>query len=243
LLSFFFLSLSCGGTAPTSTNVDLNEMVLIPAGEFIMGSDINWMEAPQHTAYTDAYRIDKYEVSVSEYAKFVRETGHRGPKYWFRTGGQPVPGAELMPVVNVDYYDACAYCECEGKRLPTEAEWEKAARGVDGRNYPWGNEWKPDYANTWEKGPHRGSAVNAYPQGASPYGVLNMGGNVWEWTSSWFVNYPGAETPFDFTGTDVVLKGGSWLDFADSTRPAGRKDFTPYIRFNTVGFRCAKDAG
>jgi len=207
-----------------------------------MGSDMNWMEAPQHTAYTDAYWIDKYEVSVSEYAKFVRETGHRAPKYWFRTGGEPGPGADMLPVVYVDYYDACAYCESQGKRLPTEAEWEKAARGTDGRNYPWGNEWNPDYTNTWEKGPHRRSAVDAYAQGASPYGVMNMGSNVWEWTSSWFINYPGAETAFDFTGTDIVLKGGSWLDFADSTRPAGRKDFTPYIRFNTIGFRCAKDA-
>ena len=242
LLSFFMLTLSCGRGAPSPTNIDLDEMVLIPAGEFIMGSDINWMEAPQHNAYTDAYRIDKYEVSVSKYAEFVRATGHREPKYWFRSGGQAGPGSDMLPVVYVDYDDACAYCESQGKRLPTEAEWEKAARGTDGRNYPWGNEWDASRANTWEKGPHRRSAVNEYSQGESPYGVMNMGGNVWEWTSSWFVNYPGAETPFDLTGTDMVLKGGSWLDFADSTRPAGRKDFTPYIRFNTIGFRCAKDA-
>jgi formylglycine-generating enzyme required for sulfatase activity len=236
------LCLSCGGAGTSQAqDIDLEEMILIPEGEFIMGSEVNWKESPQHMAYTDAFWIDKYEVTVSEYKKFVDETGHRVPKYWFRMGGNPKPDSEMLPIVYVDYYDACAYCEWEGKRLPTEAEWEKAARGIDGRVYPWGNEWDPAYANTWEKGSHRRMPVNAYPHGASPYGVLNMGGNVWEWTSSWLISYPGADMEFDFTGTDIVLKGGSWLDFADSTRPARRHEFTPYISYNTVGFRCVKD--
>jgi formylglycine-generating enzyme required for sulfatase activity len=245
ILTCMLLALSCGqAEVPSPDNVDLDEMVFVPSGEFIMGSDLNWKEEPQHIAYTDAFWIDKYEVTLSEYAKFINATGHRPPKsiYWLRTGTH-APGSELLPVVYVDYYDACAFCEWEGKRLPTEAEWEKAARGTDGRTYPWGNDWNPDYANTWEKGPHKRSPVNAYPQGASPYGALNMGGNVWEWTSSWFVNHPGAEFEFDFTGTDMVLKGGSWLDFADSTRPARRNEFTPFIRFNTLGFRCVKEEG
>ncbi len=236
------VSCAGGGNQQPSKDFDVDEMVYVPAGEFIMGSDNNWKEEPQHIASTGAYFIDKYEVTVEEYAEFIRDTGHRAPKYWFRNGGKPGKGTDLLPVVYVDYYDACAYCEWEGKRLPTEAEWEKAARGTDGRNFPWGDEWNPHYTNTWEKGPHRRAQVNAYPKGASPYGAFNMGGNVWEWTSSWLVNYPGADTSFDFTGTDMVLKGGSWLDFADSTRPAERHEFTPYIRYNTVGFRCAKDA-
>ncbi len=235
--------LSCGkqGTHVPPADLDLDEMVLVPAGEFVMGSDMNWKEEPAHTEYTKAFRIDKYEVTVSEYAHFVCDTGHRVPKYWLRRDGKPGVGSELLPVVYVDYDDACAYCEWEGKRLPTEAEWEKAARGTDGRNFPWGDDWNPDYANTWEKGAHRRAPVYAYPEGASPYGALNMGGNVWEWTSSWLVNYPASELEFDFVGSDLVLKGGSWLDFADSTRPARRHEFTPTIRYNTVGFRCVKD--
>lgn len=235
--------LSCGkpGVSPPPADLDLDEMVLVPAGEFIMGSDMNWKEEPGHTEYTDAFRIDKYEVTVEEYARFVKDTGHRVPKYWIRRDGEPGTDTELLPVVYVDYYDACAYCEWEGKRLPTEAEWEKAARGTDGQNFPWGDEWNPKYANTWEKGRHRRGPVYEYPEGASPYGALNMGGNVWEWTSSWLVNYPGAGTEFNFADTDIVLKGGSWLDFADSTRPARRNEFTPTVRYNTVGFRCVKD--
>jgi formylglycine-generating enzyme required for sulfatase activity len=242
IISAFPIALSCGGPAPAPAgDIDLDEMVFVPAGEFIMGSDRHWKEEPSHAEYTDAFWIDKYEVTVSEYGEFVEATGHRAPKYWFRRGGKPGEEAGLLPVVYVDYYDACAYCEWEGKRLPTEAEWEKAARGDDGGVYPWGDAWDADYANTWDKGPHRRAPVNAYPQGASPYGALNMGGNVWEWTSSWLVNYAGAGMEFDFTGTDIVVKGGSWLDFADSTRPAGRYEVTPYIRFNTIGFRCVKD--
>lgn len=234
--------MSCAYADAPSGDVDLDEMILIPAGEFILGSELNWKEEPPHTEYTDAFYIDKYEVTVSEYARFVDATGHRVPKYWVRRGGKPGPDSELLPVVYVDYFDACEYCEWEGKRLPTEAEWEKAARGTDGRNYPWGDAWNPNYANTWEKGSHRRANVNTYPKGVSPYGVYNMGGNVWEWTSSWLVSYPGAGIEFDYTGTDMVLKGGSWLDFADSTRPARRHESTPYVRYNTVGFRCAKDA-
>ncbi len=237
------LAFSCGGRASAPPgDIDLDEMVFIPAGEFIMGSELNWKESPPHTEYTDAFWIDKYEVTVSEYLRFIEATGHRAPKYWFRNGGKPNPESMMLPVVYVDYFDACAYCEWEGKRLPTEAEWEKAARGDDGRDYPWGDAWDPSYANTWEKGAHRRAPVYDYPRGASPYGALNMGGNVWEWTSSWLKNYPGSEIEFVFTGTDIVLKGGSWLDFAESTRPSGRQEFTPYVRFNTVGFRCAKDA-
>jgi formylglycine-generating enzyme required for sulfatase activity len=237
------LTLSCGnGDTSPPAGLDLDEMVFVPAGEFIMGSDLHWKEDPPHTEYTDAYWIDKYEVTVSEYLKFIEATGHRAPKYWFRNDGKPNPKSMLLPVVYVDYFDACAYCEWEGKRLPTEAEWEKAARGTDGRDYPWGDTWDPEYANTWEKGAHRRTPVYDYPEGASPYGALNMGGNVWEWTSSWLTSYEGSQTEFDFTDSDMVLKGGSWLDFADSTRPARRHEFTPTVRYNTVGFRCVKDA-
>jgi serine/threonine protein kinase len=170
------------------------EMVLVPAGEFLIGSDprkdkdARDAEQPQHTLYLPDYHLAKTLVTNAQYAAFVQDTGHNQPEHW--TQGKPPGGKEDHPVVNVSWYDGIVYCrwlsEVTGKpyRLPSEAEWEKGARGSDGRIYPWGNQWDAERCNA-DKGLQGDTTpVGAYPKGASPYGLLDMAGNVWEWTRS-----------------------------------------------------------
>jgi formylglycine-generating enzyme required for sulfatase activity len=184
------------------------ETVLIPAGTFLMGTSdeqaarilavdgddweeyLGWQQ-PQHEVYLSAYRIGRYPVTNMEYWAFVKATGHEPPRAW--PGSVFEDGAANLPAGYVTYADAVAYCawlsRATGKRyrLPTEAEWEKAARGTDGRFYPWGNEWDPDVLNSKEAGPGRLTDVGTYsPGGDSPYGAADMAGNLWEWTSDWF---------------------------------------------------------
>lgn len=161
------------------------ELVSIPAGSFLYGED----KQPRETA---AYQIGKYPITNKQYQTFVEATGHPKPAYW--ENGIP-PGKEDHPVVNVSWHDAKAFCtwlaEATGMpyRLPTELEWEKAARGMDGREYPWGGHFDFAKANTWSSTIHDTSPVDAYPKGVSPYGVLDMAGNVWEWTEdTWNIN-------------------------------------------------------
>ena len=170
------------------------EMIPIPAGEFLMGSDPRKdkdafdSEQPQHTLYLPDYYIAKTPVTNAQYAAFVR-SGYPPPALW---GGwqQPPRGKGDHPVVRVTWHDAIAYCrwlaEMTGKsyRLPSEAEWEKGARGSDGRIYPWGNRWDASRCNTYPGGPGDTTPVGTYPQGASPYGLLDMAGNVWDWCST-----------------------------------------------------------
>ena len=177
------------------------EMILIPAGEFLMGSDpskdkqAQKNEQPQHRLSLSDYYIAKTPVTNAQYEAFVKATGHRQPNHW--GNGQPPKDEADHPVVYVYWKDAVAYCrwlaEATGKpyRLPTEAEWEKAARGPDGRIYPWGNEWDSKRCNTAEGGKRSTTPVGAYPAGASPYGVLDMAGNVWEYCATkWGKPYP-----------------------------------------------------
>jgi formylglycine-generating enzyme required for sulfatase activity len=170
------------------------ELILIPAGEFLMGSDpqedqyAKKHEQPQHTMYLPDYYLAKTPVANAQYAAFVEATDHERPGHW--KGGKPARGKEDHPVVQVSWHDAVAYCnwltEVTGKayRLPSEAEWEKGARGTDGRIYPWGNQWDSERCNSGQGGPGGTTPVGAYPEGASPYGLLDMAGNVWEWTRS-----------------------------------------------------------
>ena len=229
------------------------ELVHVPAGPFTMGSaDIDDAN-PVHTIDLPEYWIGKYPVTNEEYARFVRATGHPAPyvsESWAQPynwqGNNPPKGREKHPVVLVSWHDAVAYCrwlsEMTGKlyRLPTEAEWEKAARGTDGREYPWGNQWDARRANTSEGDAGSTTPVGQYPQGASPYGALDMAGNVWEWCSSLYQPYPyqaddGREDPS--ASDSRVLRGGSWNYDRDGTHCAFRDWYNPAYR-GSIGFRC-----
>jgi formylglycine-generating enzyme required for sulfatase activity len=212
------------------------ELVLIPPGEFTMGSGKgHGDEKPVHKVYLDAFYIGKYPITNVQYKRFVEATRRRAPRHW--SGGRIPEGKENHPVVMVSWYDARAYCKWlaeetgEIVRLPTEAEWEKAARGTDGRLYPWGNEFDGDRCNTWESDIRDTTAVGEYsPRGDSPYGAADMAGNVWEWMSSLYKDYPynpddGRENP-EANGSRV-LRGGSFYGDRDLARVPCRSSVDP----------------
>jgi formylglycine-generating enzyme required for sulfatase activity len=230
------------------------ETVLIPAGEFLMGSepredgDARSDELFRHAVYLPDYFMARTPVTNAQYAVFVEAAGRKPPAHW--KDSRPPQGKVDHPVVWVSWYDAMAYCkwlaEATGQpyRLPSEAEWEKAARGMDGRVYPWGNEWDAEQCNTGESGRGGTTPVGSYPQGqgASPYGVLDMAGNVWEWTRSKYKNYPYA--PADGredarAGADIlrVMRGGSWFDLGSFARCAARRRGLPDGLWSSMGFR------
>ncbi len=183
-------------------------MLTVAAGTFLMGSETGHPnERPARLIYLDAYQIDQYEVTGAQYQRFVDETGARAPRYWLR--GRYPAGQADRPVVGVSWDEAAAYCTWAGKRLPTEAEWEKACRGTGGRVYPWGDAWDASRLNAgqpfgdarpdvWDEAwsfltvtPASVTApalrpVGAYPSGASPFGVMDMAGNAAEWVSDWY---------------------------------------------------------
>ena len=223
-------------------------MVSIPAGEFTMGSpDGDPDERPAHKVHVDAFSMDVYEVTVRQYGEFLQSTGIRSPSDW-QTMNQPA--YQKRPVANVDWEDAAAYCKWAGKRLPTEAEWEKAARGTDGRLYPWGNDPPtPLHANYGKKEWNNHEAlvpVGTLEAGKSPYGIYDMAGNVWEWVSDWYDNDYYKNSPSDSpagppTGGFKVIRGGSWNTSARNLRAADRYFDPPSFRSQYVpGFRCAK---
>jgi formylglycine-generating enzyme required for sulfatase activity len=217
------------------------EMVEIPAGTFMMGSeddDADRDERPTARIFVDTFRIDKVEVTNGHYVRCVAAGQCTVP-----VGGDPAERARAdQPVTILSWRQAAAYCRWAGKRLPTEAEWEKAARGPDGRRYPWGEAFEPDRANaghTLGLGP-----VGQHPAGASPYGVLDMAGSVWEWTSSLYRPYPydpsdGREDP-DARGARVN-RGGSWYYRAWYVRTTYRATADQsYRRVRDLGARCAR---
>ena len=205
------------------TGKDGAPMLLIPAGEFLYGEDNQRLSLP-------AFYMDKYEVTTKLYAAFMQATGRAAPKRW-NEASQVSDGDR--PVIGVDWNDAEAYCRQYGKRLPTEQEWEKAARGTDGREYPWGNEEPTSrHANfgksTWD-GYATLTAVGEHEAGKSPYGIYDMAGNVWEWTSS------------DYDSSRKVRRGGSWYDVPLLLQSANRYSFyNPSRPHDFIGFRCAK---
>jgi sulfatase modifying factor 1 len=230
-------------------------MVLVAAGEFMMGSQVgegSLDETPQHTVDLDAYYIDQYEVTVERYKRFMKQKSHRQPKYWDQVDSRR---DAQKPVVGIDWNDAKAYCEWAGKRLPTEAEWEKAARGTDKQTYPWGaskpNSSTANFGKAYE--PEKAyaeklKAVGSYERGKSPYGAYDMAGNVWEWVADWFAedyyqNSPQKNPRGPSTGEKRVLRGGSWDNGARNIRSTNRsrKGF-PTRQHETFGVRCAKDA-
>lgn len=226
--------------APTSAPVDDPNMVYVEGGEFVFGSDsTNEDESPQQTVYVDAFNIDKYPVTCAQYKEFVDATGHATPRNW-KEGAIP-EGAENTPVVWVTWHDATAYAEWAGKRLPTEIEWEKAARGTDGRAYPWGDTFDQAKCNSREGNLKATSPIDSYPDSASPYGAMDMSGNVWEWTSDWYDAYRGSVYAMERYGTTYkALRGGSWFDGQDAVRTTTRNSAKPEFMFSTIGFRCAQ---
>jgi formylglycine-generating enzyme required for sulfatase activity len=229
------------GPPSTITGKDGSEMVLVPAGEFWMGSDENEYEKPRHRVMLDDFYIDRYEATNALYHKFVSATGRPAPAL---SKDNDFNGSR-QPVVGVSWDDADAYCRFAGKRLPTEAEWEKAARGTDGRRYPWGDQWEASRANSTESRRGRPADVGSYPTGASPYGALDMAGNVEEWVADWYTPDYYARSPKGNpkgpeAGTYRVVRGGSWSSSPIFLRAAFRSYYPPVNRRFSGGFRCAR---
>ena len=234
---------TAGAEAPTEPPV-AEMMVEIPAGEFTMGNDAgDDDEKPAHTVPLEAFEIDLFEVTNADFAKFVEETGYQtGAEQAGEAGWRAyAEGKDNHPVVKVTWNDANAYCEWAGKRLPTEAEWEKAARGTDGRTYPWGNEWDPAKANTKESGFRGTVAVGSFAEGVSPYGVFDMAGNVWEWTADWYQAYPGSTYQSEYFGEKFkVTRGGGWFQEEKLVTTFNRSATDPSAANDDLGFRCAR---
>ena len=207
-------------------------MVLIPEGRFIMGSheaegvvgvEVGVDELPKHEVYLPAFYMDRYEVTNGAYKAFVDQTRRwkKIPGYWVNKT-YPL-GSREEPVSDTDWYDATEYCAWLGKRLPSEAEWEKAARGIDGRIWPWGDRFWKGEANTAGERHAWKRPVGLYPNDRSPFGVYDVVGNVREWTSSWYQSYPNSALKRTAFGKSFrVLKGGSYADSGANTRLAHR---------------------
>ncbi len=249
-------------------------LLYVPAGNFLMGSSDSDSQAysgekPQHTVYLDAFWIDKTEVTNAQFQKFEGATSYQtdaekaGWSYVYTSGSgwnqisgadwshprgpsSGISGTEVHPVVHVSWNDATAYCEWAGRHLPTEAEWEKAARGTDGRIYPWGNASPDSTLLNFNLSVGDTTEVGSYPSGASPYGALDMAGNVWEWVSDWhnasyYSNSPSANPQGPSSGDGRVLRGGSWGIKALYVRAAYRDRSIPdYGGSNVIGFRCVR---
>ena len=240
-------------------------MAYIPEGEFIMGAsgkegllgiEVGVDSIPAHKVYLKSFYIDRYETTNAEYKKFMKKTGARIPPLWgpwYAPDYPPIGDKE--PVSDITWFEADAYCKWAGKRLPTEEEWEKAARGTDGRRFPWGDDWKEDIANTEvysfkkqkpddKRFTHTVAEVGAFKGDVSPYGVYDMGGNVMEWTSSWYNPYPGSVLKRETFGEKArIMRGGSWMSgpipfsFTFNRHYGMPIEDHPYF-----GIRCAKDA-
>lgn len=238
---------------PGTKELDPVPMVSIPAGEFLMGNQEGKGrddERPQRSVYLDEFAIDQVEVTNERYMAFVKSTGHRTPPNPYGPGPlASLTGIERLPVVQTTWYDAKAYCSWAKKRLPTEAEWEKAARGTDGRLYPWGNEaptpTRANFDREWEdeKTLH---PVGSLPGGDSPYGVKDMAGNAREWVSDWYDAEYYKDAPQrnphgpDKKGVVRSIRGGSWHSPASdiTTSARGRGGFA--LQTHGTGFRCAR---
>ena len=249
-----FLDRTPAGTVDT--------MLAVVAGDFLMGTNRGFgPEGPAHVVYLSAFYIDKYEVTNAQFRAYARAAGVSLPP----ENLNPLFSDDRQPVVGVTWTEAGAYCRWRGGRLPTEAQWEKAARGTDGRTYPWGEEApNGDYAvmdlggrcgrTNWANpsaGPVSGEfchtmPVGSRPRGASPYGLLDMAGNAWEWCSDWYDDTyygrsPGEEPTGPASGTFRVVRGSSWHHLPHYLKASARFRFYPDQRGNFIGFRCARD--
>ena len=232
-------------TRPT----DGADMAYVPAGEFVMGSpdgEGHADEHPQHGVHLDAFWIDRYEVSNDQYRQCVEASACDAPTSC--TWGEPTygdTGKADHPVVCVSWHDAEAYCQWADARLPTEAEWEKAARGTDGRRYPWGDEWDVGRCNASQAYKGGATPVGSYsPGGDSPYGCADMAGNAWEWVADWYdEDYYNRSPDRNPRGPDSggyrVVRGGSWSDIQIRARSARRAELAPDLTSSDFGFRCS----
>jgi formylglycine-generating enzyme required for sulfatase activity len=237
-----------------------SSLVYVPAGDFIMGSDVADVdERPQRRVYLGAFEIDEYEVTNVQYRRFLLATGRDAPQRWadryvdlvpdrdpdWHNGMHPA-GEAMYPVAGVNWQDATDYCAWVGKRLPTEAEWEKAARGSDGWVYPWGDTWDAGKANTRETGVGYTQPVGTYPAGASCYGALDMAGNVWEWVADlydreYYSYAPDRHPQGPSSGTgERILRGGAWDSSPDQARASYRNATHCFGHNFRAGFRCAR---
>jgi len=233
--------------------VDSSEMVLIPAGTFLYGSREDDEQAysdekPQRVIDLPAFYMDTFPVTNEQFCRFLNDRipGERDLKRWIKLEGSYnkercrikkkggsygiEKGYEVHPVIYVNWHGASEYAKWADKRLPSEQEWENAARGADGRIYPWGEKFDKNLCNSSEGGIGGITEVNRFSKGKSPYGCYEMAGNVWEWTSSFY----------DDDKDTYVLRGGSWDSGASKCRCAYRIRYLPLLRYLTVGFRCAR---
>jgi formylglycine-generating enzyme required for sulfatase activity len=240
--ALFYLA---GSLGKESVGKDGAPMVLIPAGNFFMGDD---EESPRRAIYVDAFYLDQYEVTVARYAEFLKATGNlKKPADWPEDNLKDFGN---FPVIGVDWHDAESYCRWAGKRLPTEAEWEKAARGNDGRKYPWGDDAPTSsharFAISGSNSVYRDgiSQVGNHPKGVGPFGVYDLAGNAWEWIADWYSpSFSRAEVQNPKgpdSGTAKVLRGGGWSDGAERITTTKRMYANPQERAEDIGFRCAR---
>lgn len=237
------------------------EWITIPRGPFPMGiaddeaahlsqtyhaQTFLW-EAPQRSVFLGSFEISKYPVTYRQYDAFRNATGYTRmvSPYYFLYQREGDTSILEHPVAWVSWYDALAFCQWAGVRLPTEAEWEKAARGPDGLRYPWGNEWRNDHCNSSERDNAMTTPVTTYPEGASVYGVMDMAGNVWEWTDGWITTTMKSQ---DYIGGHLpiyehlpILRGGSVISNHIEVRTTTRfAKYDPQQWGDWVGFRCCK---
>ncbi len=270
LVAALGLVVACGPSVETRTTpADDKVLVRVPAGEFTMGltaeqektliekeggsADGFNIEKPAHTVNVADFWIDRYLVTNAEYKKFIdansdypvpdTEIEQLKSLAWDGVARTFPSGRDFYPVVLVSWFDARAYCQWAGKRLPTEAEWEKAARGTDARLYPWGNEWGSDKSAAGQRGALDASAVGKFPSDASPYTAHDMVGNVWQWTNSLWKPYPydandGRED--QNAQGERVVRGGMFAFGAAISRVNVRNKLAPTDKSLSVGFRCAQ---
>lgn len=256
-VSQFFIPTPTTTPLPTSTPVldigstmlgkDGMTMLYVPAGEFIMGSD---QDPEPHQVYLDAFWIDKTEVTNALYSKCVGENACKPPIRLVSNTRDSYYGNHEFddyPVLQVNWFMAVEYCNWAGRNLPTEAQWEKAARGTDERMYPWGNEPPNHTLLNYTKEFRDTTPVGTYPDGASPYGALDMAGNAWEWVADWgnatyYSASPVSNPLGPDTGTMRIVRGGTWNHGSDAVRSAYRILGTPESGDYYTGFRCAQPA-